>query len=271
MAASAFDLGAAEGWIKYGRFDLVLREALIPASVGDARAQFVLGLLHEARNFEGCNMAKAIEWYGKAAEQDYMRANYKLGDIFLRGAGVSKDPARGFSHMLRAAEAGDNNGQATVAWAYFLGRGVDRNIPLALHWAEEGARRHPNAVALLAHMNFYGVGTPKDVAKAVDLIANTPFFLWNPGADLLKGKMLLDGIGFARDEAQGVKLIREAAESSYPPAMRELAVLYDDGIVLARDSEKAELWREKADDRELQIMELEKKFAAGTKGPCVVP
>jgi uncharacterized protein len=85
-------------------FDLGIKLMLLAAENGNAKAQFVMGLL--MTKGKGKNIAEAIRWYEKAAEQAFPDAMFNLGVIFRRGEGVSKDLIRSFKWFLLAKSLG---------------------------------------------------------------------------------------------------------------------------------------------------------------------
>ena len=49
---------------------------------------------------------KAVEWYRKAAEQEYSDAQYNLGAMYYNGEGVEQDYAKAVEWVRKAAEQG---------------------------------------------------------------------------------------------------------------------------------------------------------------------
>lgn len=52
------------------------------ANKGDAKAQYILGLLLEEGRGIQQDLEKAIEWYTKSAENGYANAQYSLGSLY---------------------------------------------------------------------------------------------------------------------------------------------------------------------------------------------
>ena len=52
------------------------------------------------------NSAKAVEWYRKAAEQEYAPAQYNLGSSYFYGEGVKKDRNEARYWMTLSANQG---------------------------------------------------------------------------------------------------------------------------------------------------------------------
>ena len=69
-----------------------------------------------------------IEFYKKAAEDNYPLALNNLGAVYYNAMGVPKDYKKAFDLFLRAAERGIEEAQFTVASMLFHGTGVDIDI-----------------------------------------------------------------------------------------------------------------------------------------------
>lgn len=69
----------------------VLRENLLPAQQGDAKAQVFVGYLYETGQGVRQDYAKAAKWYEKAAWQGNATAQMQLGDMYLKGKGVPQN------------------------------------------------------------------------------------------------------------------------------------------------------------------------------------
>ncbi len=84
-----------EGFAAYesGDYATALRVMTVRAALGDATAQFNLGIMYE--NSEGVpqDYAEAVKWYRKAAEQGYVAAQYNLSLMYAKGLGVPQDDA----------------------------------------------------------------------------------------------------------------------------------------------------------------------------------
>ena len=80
-------------------FRRVLRSATRPArdglesnaALGDADAQFHLGLMHSSGISGTPDYARAAEWYRKAAEQNHALAQVNLGTMYDSGQGMQED------------------------------------------------------------------------------------------------------------------------------------------------------------------------------------
>lgn len=184
--------GYDEGVAAYNQQDFAtaLRELQPLATQGEAKAQFILGFMHELGQGVPRNPAEAVSWYRKAAEQGQVAAQYnlsimyetgegvsqnfaeaakwyktaalrglakaqaRLGGLYASGQGVAQDYAEAAKWYRKAAEQGDAETQFALARLYVLGRGVDQDYVRAHMWSDLAASRlPPGEVRTLAAKN----------------------------------------------------------------------------------------------------------------------
>lgn len=162
------------------------------ADAGDAHAQanYAMLLAHGAGVPQ--NNASARQYLELAAAQDNAFAHFGLGTLFQTGAGTAapQNHTRALLHFEQAAALGYHEAHTYIGSAYLHGRGVAASGAKAYeHFALAAAAEHPSSQALfnLAVVQFQGVGTPKDCARAVhnfravalhpEALADLPFSL----------------------------------------------------------------------------------------------
>lgn len=138
-------------------------------------------------NRQKADVPRAIEFYKKAADMGLPLALNRLGWYYEIGFYVQKDDAQAAALYTRS---GDLRAQYRLAVLYREGRGVERDQRKAFNMMEEVVRQAPTieeqialgfdeeernwlAVAAsyhLAMMHEEGIGTPKDDAKALELM-----------------------------------------------------------------------------------------------------
>lgn len=127
------------------------------------------------------DLARAIELYQKAADQNYPWAQHKVAKFYGEGIGIEKNPTKAFEMTQKAAESGFPPAQAALAWLYYTGKTPGSNqardprkpsyrkndYQKAFEWylksAEQGNR---DAQFNLALMYWRGEGTEVDLEKA---------------------------------------------------------------------------------------------------------
>jgi TPR repeat protein len=85
------------------------KETLAKAEQGDLKAQFNIGLMYENGDGVPKNMAKAFEWYERAAERYLPEAQNGLGWLYLNGQGTAKDMRRACVWLTLASEKNIDN------------------------------------------------------------------------------------------------------------------------------------------------------------------
>jgi TPR repeat protein len=144
------------------------------------------------------------------------------------------------SGMLQLAEAGDMTAQDRLAHIYWYGEGTPIDYAEALRWSErsaaQGSFRGMNDLA--AHYE-HGNGVPVDLAKAFELYrkASAEGDGWSSrnAAD-----MLAAGEGVDKNEAEALRLYREAAQQGDAGSYVRLGWAYLEGTLgLAADEEEA--------------------------------
>jgi len=98
--------GGYQSYLK-GDFKSAYEEWLPLAELGDAEAQFNLGVLYDEGAGVERNLSIAADWYRKAANQGFMDAQTNLGILYYHGLGVDRDLAEAVRWFTMAAEQGD--------------------------------------------------------------------------------------------------------------------------------------------------------------------
>lgn len=83
-----------------------LRENLLPAQQGDAKAQVFVGYLYETGQGVKRDYAKAAKWYEKAARQGNVTAQTQLGDMYRQGRGVPQNYVLAYMWLDLASQQG---------------------------------------------------------------------------------------------------------------------------------------------------------------------
>lgn len=193
---------------------------------------------------------EAFKWYSKAAEQNDPAAQNKLGFFYLNGrGGVEKDYSEAFRYFKMSAENGDAIGQREMGNAFGLGRGVEKNYGEAFKWFLKSAEKG-DANAQINIGDFYKTG------KGVD-VDYTKALMWyekaldkcGAKAKLKIGQLYLDGKGVEKDEAKAFSLLKESAEDGDGMAMAFCGLLCRDGRGTVSNKEKAFEWFRKSAEK----------------------
>ena len=105
--------GGYQSYLK-GDFKAAFDEWLPLAELGDAEAQYNLGVLYDEGASVDQDLGKAAGWYRKAAEQGFMDAQANLGMMYYRGEGVARDGIEAARWFQLAADRGDTEAVALL-------------------------------------------------------------------------------------------------------------------------------------------------------------
>ena len=249
------------------------------AEQGHADAQFLLGVMHRY-NHPGIpiDYVEGAKWFRMAAEQGHADAQVQLGYLLSLGfsVGPAQDIAESKKWLRMAAEQGNVWGQAHLA---FLLTQDPQDLPEGLKWGQKAAEQGDTLSQLqLGQVYAEGWGDliPKDYLLAhmwLNLARLSGEELASFEIDELEKKMTADQIADAQrmarewiaeeghtetkfnigsnytvdpdsqqDFAEGLKLIRMAAEQGHAQAQSWLGEMYEDGEGVPQDKLLAHMW-----------------------------
>lgn len=84
------------------------------ANLGDAAAQYCLGLCYNNGQGVAQDYTKAVEYYQKAADQGYAAAQYSLGLCYECGCGVEKDLMKAAEYYRKAVDQGNSDAKEAL-------------------------------------------------------------------------------------------------------------------------------------------------------------
>ncbi|MBI1239783.1 MAG: sel1 repeat family protein [Alphaproteobacteria bacterium] len=169
------------------------------------------------------------------------------------------------------ADAGDARAQFNLGVLYAEGRGVERDMRLALAWWQKSAKQghvraaHNMGLALIA-------GEPRGEAETLEPDFKGAAHWLRIGAEAgyanslyTLGRLYLEGLGVERDTERAAQLVRDAAERGFTRAQFLLGKLYETGDGVDTDPESAIYWyREAASHGSAQAQtRMAESFALG--------
>ena len=108
----------------------------------------------------------AHDLFYSLASQDIAPAQYELGALYHRGAGVEADVIRASSLYTRAAEQGYAEAQYRLGNMYLMGEGVRQSDSEAAHWYEKAAQQgHADARSNLSNLQRISTAKTRDVLE----------------------------------------------------------------------------------------------------------
>lgn len=150
---------------------------------------------------------KAKYWLEKAASQGNIEALDGLGTIYFTGCGVDKNYKKAEYYYLLANEKGSKHAKVNLGEIYREGgHGLEQDYDEALHWYQLG-------------------------------INDAPYRAYNSLASLYIDQ---------ENYKEAYKYLIKAADLGNPEAEYNLGVMYNSGIVVEVNKEKAKYWYKKA-------------------------
>ena len=200
---------AASAWVASGvaaqeRGDILhaLQEWLPLAEQGDAPAQLKVGNLYARGEGVSKDYFEAMKWYRQAAKQDLPEAQFELGKYYDKGRGVPPDEVEALRWYRLAAERGHAAAQANLGLMYAEGRGVPQDSGTAVRWFQRAAQQgNATGQANLGFGYLFGQGTAQNLGKAVKWL-RIAAEQGDPYAQYYMGNFYRTGKGVPKDPVQ---------------------------------------------------------------------
>src|SRR3954470_24194302 len=119
------------------------------------------------------------------------------------------------------ADRGDADAQYNLAQAYFLGRGVPRNVNLAEQWYERAARQGNEEAQANYGLLLFQNGRRRDAMPWIEQAANRG----DPRAQYVYGTALYNGDLVPADLPRAYAMMSRAAAAGLPAAISQLAAM----------------------------------------------
>lgn len=139
------------------------------AAQGDVKAQSRLGLLFLKGEGVPKDYTTARQWFEKAAAQGDSEAQFKLGEMYHQGKGVMGDYVRAGEWYKKASEQGLAEAQTNLGMMYAYELGVQKDFVRAYMWLSLAVAHSTGD--LQKNTNMYldyvaGGMTPAQIAEA---------------------------------------------------------------------------------------------------------
>ena len=180
------------------------------ADLGDAEAQFELGLRKITGEGVKKNLEEGVKSVEKAAKQKHLRAQHVLGTLYEDGVGLKKDLTKAAEWYRTSADLGFALSQHSLALMYEDGKGVKKDTVKAAEWFKKAAEQG------------------------------------NPPSQTAYASKLERGDGVSKSTAKSALYYLKAAQQNFVPAMTRLANLYYTGQGVPVDFRRAGAWYHRA-------------------------
>ena len=208
------------------------------AEQGDKRCQNQLGLwyLHGVGTEQ--NNKLAVEWFEKAAEQDYASAFGNIGDLYIKGLGVEVDNQRAVQYYKEGADRKHYGCQYRLGKCYLKGIGVDVDKDLAFSlFMDSSLQGYAPAMFALYLCYLNGWGTEKDENDAIKYLKKATKEKHAKSCYIL-ASYYQEGKYVENNEQKSLKLYIDSAKRGYAPAQEKLGDIYRQGLFGKEESPK---------------------------------
>jgi TPR repeat protein len=130
--------------------------------------QFRVGLMYKKGFGVTKNDQEAINWFIKAAEQGHKKAQFNLGLMYKKGCGVTKNDQEAIKWLKKSAKQGHMQSQGLLGWMYKNGCEISKDDKKAVKWYVRAAKQgHTGAQFNLGLIYENGLGVTKNTAEAI--------------------------------------------------------------------------------------------------------
>ena len=225
LADAGFDdarlLMAVENWMERPTDSTNDLKAM--AESGSTAATVMLGQLAAYGGGETVDLARAFDYYQKAAEQGDPGGCYFMAECLLHGKGTAADPAAAIPFLRKAADGGDVRAMDALGNRLAKGDGMERNFKEAAEWFLAAvARGYDQSLANLAVLYLNGDGVPQDFPQALTLLKRGAA-LDDPASLHLLGRCAETGQGMEKDFQTARDYHERAAKLGFEPSRAWLA------------------------------------------------
>lgn len=189
------------------------------ANAGIAAAQNYVGFCYANGKHVAGNDQQAVDWFSKAAKQNYAKAQFNLALAYETGQGTAADKQQAMHWYQAAASNGFLTAELMLAQRYEIGDGLPQDSAKAFYWYQQTVEHANTLTSLLDNSGLQALNWFKTSAERGDAAAQYVL-----GQQLLQGKLV------RRDVAQAVNWFQQAAAQNNADAAFELGEIYRKGI-----------------------------------------
>jgi TPR repeat protein len=231
------------------------------AESGDAAAQYEVATAYLDGPGEPEQLEEAVKWLHKAAEQGNADAMHRLYACYYVGTGVIEDAKEAIKWLRKAAEQGHAEAQISLGACYYNGMGVPQNETEALKWLRKAAdQKDESAINLLKQVTDGSAKAEREKIMATKSILDEFGNAAEQGLDEVYFQLGMRYLMWSiwefphplRDNTEGIKWLRKAAEQEHAEAQCILGELYRFGTKggVPKDAVEAVKWIRKSAEQE---------------------
>ena len=209
------------------------------AEKNDSQAQFRLGNMYDMGNGVTQNYAEAMKWYLKSANQGNVSAQNNIGCMYDKGHGVKQDYSEANKWYQKAAEQGHTLAQHNLGFNFYNGNGITQNYTEALNWWLKAAKSgHAISQYNVGVMYKNGQGVKQDYSEALKWYTKASE-QGHTGALYYLGLMYAEGTGMkSQNIAEALNCFYKAAQKGFEKAKAKLDEYRKNGNIIGVVIEK---------------------------------
>ncbi|MNS41894.1 putative beta-lactamase HcpC precursor [compost metagenome] len=251
----AADAGLPTAQLRLGKHLLEQGGAGVPdglawierAAEVDVNAAEKLATLYEDGKRIPRDAAKSARWYARAMARGNRLAIFGLLRLILSDDAAGLPFAEIVPLMRREADRGNMVGLHAMARLHQGGWGVPQDTQAALRdYRLAGEAGDAGALIAIGRLHADGEGVPRNDAEAVAWFEKAKATGNGLAANVALARMAREGRGTPKDPARALRLLEEADQRDLGEAAYELGALYERGLGVPVDLEKAKRYFERA-------------------------
>jgi TPR repeat protein len=209
-------------------------------------AAFLLCFTFQAAAYaapESLTPEQAFESVRAEADKGDPRALITLGGFYAEGFGAQKNFSLARECYEKAAASGAAEGiyNVGVCWEVGMGSAADTERA-AVYFRRAADMDLPQALFKMSVILDSGSGVKRDEAASIEYMTKAAK-AGHPDAAGIMGLVYLNGLrGQAKNAIEGVRMLNAAASGGSVEAMKNIAVVYKDGLGVKASPEEALKW-----------------------------
>jgi len=210
------------------------------AEAGDLDSMCNLATMFYDGQGVGKNLVQALTYFHQAAEMNHPLSQCNLGVIYQDGdpeANIAANEETAVQWYTKAANNNHGDACKELAKIYLNPKSIEQNVDAALELLNRAANNnHSISLRELGYMYASGIHVEKNKDKAIQYYHKAIAIDDTDDYSLLQLGLLLRESGNTK---AALELLSRAANNNYSPSLRELGYMYESGIHVEKNTEKA--------------------------------
>ena len=229
-----------------GKYEEALPLCIEEAEDNNSSAMDLLGEMHIKGLGVSKNVKLGIAWKEKASWLGNHFAEYSLGELYKNGQEVPKNLKKALYWHQKSAKNGNYLAQYQYGLNFYKGKVVPKDDSIALYWLEKSAKKnYVKAMSLLGTILSNSNQITRNYVAAAKWYQKA-IKQKDPLAENALGIMYTNGQGVEKDYKKASTLFRSAAEKNSSLAQLNLGLMYYKGLGVIQSNKAAIDWIYKA-------------------------